>query len=91
MKEYLFTDDSYWASNGCDCCEDTFLEAYNSEDVDHSLGSASSIEDCYVQAIVTETGSFCIGSTMHEILRGKSLAELKDLARLMKIEVSIIV
>ena len=90
MKKYLFTNDSWLDNPVCDCCEDTLIEGYNSDDVDYSLGSAGSIEDCYVQAIVTEIGSFCVGSTMHEMLRGKSLDELEDLAKLMEIEVVIV-
>lgn len=90
MKTYKFTNDSWWDRCGCDECEDTLMEAYNSDDTDCNLGSASYIEDCYVQAIITETGSFCIGSTMHGILNGKSLPELQELAHLMKVEVVIV-
>lgn len=25
--KYVWEDVSYWASNGCDCCEDTYMEA----------------------------------------------------------------
>lgn len=27
--KYIWEDVSYWASNGCDCCEDTYMEGYN--------------------------------------------------------------
>lgn len=55
-KTYTFHDDGWWDSNGCDCCEDWFFEAYNSEDVDPSLGTAHSYEDCVAYALITEAG-----------------------------------
>lgn len=28
-KHYIFKDDSWWDSNGCDCCDDIWMEGYN--------------------------------------------------------------
>lgn len=53
-KIYQFTDDSYYTSNGCDCCEDDYWECYNSEDVLCRLGSASSEDECYFHVYITE-------------------------------------
>lgn len=53
MRKYYFTDDSWWDSPGCSCCEATLMEAYNSEDTDPSLGTAHYKLECYVQAIIT--------------------------------------
>lgn len=52
MKFY-FTNDSWWDSPSCSCCPATLMEAYNSEDIDPSLGTAHYILDCYVKAILT--------------------------------------
>lgn len=52
--KFTFTDDSWWDSGfGCDCCEGSLMEAYNSEDTDPSLGTAHCIFDCYVRAILS--------------------------------------
>lgn len=51
--KYYFTDDSWWDSPGCSCCEATLMEAYNSEDTDPSLGTAHYELECYIQAIIT--------------------------------------
>lgn len=53
MKKFYFTDDSWWDSPGCSCCEASLMEAYNSEDTDPSLGTAHSKLDCHIQAILT--------------------------------------
>lgn len=55
-KHFVFKDDSYWSSNGCDCCDDVFMSCYNSDDIDPALGSAHCIEDCYAQALITFKG-----------------------------------
>ena len=39
-KHFIFKDNSYWASNGCDCCEDYLFPVYNCE-VLLALGSGS--------------------------------------------------
>lgn len=53
MKKFYFTDDSWWDSPGCSCCEASLMEAYNSEDTAPSLGTAHSKLECYIQAIIT--------------------------------------
>lgn len=55
-KTYTFYDDSWWDSHGCSCCPSTFMETYNCPDTSRNHGSAHSIEDCYVQAIIAEVG-----------------------------------
>lgn len=44
-KHFTFYEDSYYSSNGCDCCEPTQMFYYNSDDTDARLGSAHSEED----------------------------------------------
>ena len=56
MKTYTFTNDSYWFSNGCDCCEDLLMESYNCDETSCNLGSANCEDDCYLQSIATEIG-----------------------------------
>lgn len=53
MNRFYFTDDSWWDSPGCSCCEASLMEAYNSEDTDPSLGTAHYKLECYIQAIAT--------------------------------------
>lgn len=54
MSRFCFTDVSWWDNGfGCDCCPATLMEAYNSEDIDPSLGTAHCIFDCYVMAVIT--------------------------------------
>lgn len=53
MSKYYFTNDSWWDSPGCSCCEATLMEAYNSEDTDPSLGTAHYKLECYIQAVIT--------------------------------------
>lgn len=55
-KHYTFTDDSYWSSNGCDCCEDDHMEAYNCDDNDFcGMGTAHS-EECIYRSIAIVCG-----------------------------------
>ena len=56
MKTYKFTNDSYFDSPGCSCCDSYLVDVYNSDDTDRNLGSAHSYEDCYVHAIVSSLG-----------------------------------
>lgn len=59
MKTYTFYDDSWYDSGiGCDCCPGSWMEAYNSSEIDSSFGTAHSIDECYIQAIVTEMGGY---------------------------------
>lgn len=90
MKKYYFTDDSWWDSSGCSCCEATLMEAYNSEDTDPSLGSSHSIAECYVQAVATE---LLLRHPRYEfdidVLHLLEECEIKALCRSMNIEVEI--
>ena len=54
MTKFTFYDDSWYDQPGCSCCEGFLMEAYNCSDTDSNLGTASCLEDCYVQAIITE-------------------------------------
>ena len=39
-KHYIFTDDSYYESPGCSCCDDYLVETFNSTQTSPNLGSA---------------------------------------------------
>lgn len=89
MKTYTFVNDSYWFSNGCDCCQDTLMESYNSDDTCCNFGSAYSEEDCYLQAICTEIG-YEYWEDVPDDLREMDYNQLKNIADSMEIEVRII-
>lgn len=56
-KIYLFADEGYWYSNGCDCCEDVYMYNYNLVGrYTHNFGSAHSYEDCLLQALAVHDG-----------------------------------
>ena len=91
MKKFYFTDDS-WFDNGygCDCCPGEWVWVYNSSDTHPSLGSAHSVEECYVDAVA----SVLIGRSGHRSVDMEALeklceSELKALCKDMKIEVEI--
>ena len=90
MKTYTFFDDSYFASNGCDCCADTYMECYNSEDTDCNLGSAHDYESCYYQAILTELGVDNVTEEHRDGLYCMSLKELKQVAKDLNIRVKVV-
>lgn len=92
MNKYTFFDDSYWDSPGCSCCEPWYMEAYNSEKTDCNLGTASSREDCYIHAIITELGknNGHIPQDLLDQLYGASYDTLKAEAKRLKIKVEII-
>lgn len=90
MKIFTFFDDSYFASNGCDCCEDTYMECYNSDDTDCNLGSAHSREHCYFQAILTELGVESTTDAVREALYCMSMHELKQTAKDLGIKVEVV-
>lgn len=90
MNRYTFYDEGYYFSNGCSCCEATYMECFNSEDTDCNLGSAGSIEDCYVQAILTEIGRGNVPEDYEDFLYQMSLEELKEEAKNLNIEVEIV-
>jgi len=88
MKFY-FTNDSWWDSPGCSCCEPTLMEAYNSEDTDPSLGTAHSELDCYIQAIASvliKRGGYYVDSCALYLLTED---EVYSLCKVMGIEVEI--
>ena len=90
MKVFTFFDDSYFASNGCDCCEDTYMECYNSDDIDCNLGSAHSREHCYFQAILTELGVDNVTDEYRDGLYCMNLKELRQIAKDLNIKVRIV-
>lgn len=82
---FIFTDDSYWDSPGCSCCEATLMEVYNSEDTDPNLGSAYGVEDCYAQAILTVLPE--MDEDERELLYTSTLGELKKQCKKLGISV----
>lgn len=89
-KKYYFTDDSWWDSPGCSCCEASLMEAYNSDDTYNPLGSAHSIAECYVQAVTTE---LLLRHPLYEfdadVLYLLEECEIKALCKSMDIEVEV--
>ena len=81
MKIYTFVDDSWYDNPACDCCEGDWMECYNSDDTDHSLGSAHSTEDCWQQVIISEIGRWNIPEDYETQLYEMSLDELKQEAQ----------
>jgi len=82
-KVFNFRDDSEWIGTSCDCCQGDYYERYNSEDTPN-LGTAYSVEDCYVQAILT-----VVGREGEDSIWEKELDELKALAKELGIIVKI--
>ena len=89
MSTYIFKDDSYWFSNGCDCCEDLLMVTFNSDQIPFNFGSAYSQEDCYFQAIATHLG-YDFYEDVPPTYREMGHTELKRIADSMGIEVVII-
>ena len=58
-KHYVFTNDSWWDSNGwCDCCDDQYMEAYNCEEL-LALGSGTQSNEFDIKVeLLVATGSF---------------------------------
>ena len=86
MTKFVFYDDSYYDQPGCSCCEGFLMEAYNCSDTDSRLGTASCLEDCYVQAIKTESDAYMEDDSLWEL----ELSELKKIADDLGIVVEII-
>ena len=76
-KHFVFTNNSYYSSNGCDCCEDVYMECYNSYGTDPSLGSAHGIDECYAQALITFKGYENLSDDQLEVIYCMSLDDLK--------------
>lgn len=89
-KKYLFTNDSYFDSPGCSCCDSYPVEVYNSDDTDCNLGSAHSYEECYVQSILTSMGGQSVVSDeMLEELWCMDIKALKSITNDLNIRVKI--
>lgn len=88
-KCYLFTNDSYYESRGCSCCESYLFEVYNSDETNCNLGSAYNRDHCYLQAIATEKG-WEYWEDVPDDLREMDYDQLKNIADSMEIEVRII-
>ena len=85
-KKFTFYDDSFYERPPCDCCPGYWMECYNSSDTNCNLGSAHSEEDCYVQAIKTESDAYMEDDGLWEM----ELPELKKIAEELGIVVEII-
>lgn len=88
-KSYQFYDESYYYSNGCDCCERSWVSSFNSSQVVGNFGSAYSEEDCYLQSISTELGYWYYEDIPSEY-REMDYDELKFFAENMGLKVEII-
>ena len=58
-KTYYFIDDSFYASNGCSCCEPDYMHCFNIDTEKHpcfspTFGSAHSDEDMMEQVLIHE-------------------------------------
>lgn len=81
----------YWCSSrGCSCCPDDVWEYYESGDVDPTLGTAHSEEDCYVHAIVTLVGRELIVDDVLYKLYEYSFGQLMDICDRLGIIVEIV-
>lgn len=89
MKVFTFYDDSWYDNPPCDCCDGYWMWSYNSDQVKGNFGSASSEEDCYLQAIATETG-YEYWEDFPDTYRLMDYAELKKVADLLGIKVEIV-
>lgn len=85
-KKYTFYDDSWYERPPCDCCLGEWVECYNSSDTDSNLGSAHSEEECYVQAIKTESSAYMEDDSLWEL----ELEQLEKIAEELDIVVEII-
>ena len=88
MKKYTFTDDSYYESPGCSCCDDYLVESFNSSQTSPNLGSASDEGECYLQSIATEKG-WLLWESIPDQYREMGYSELKRIAEGMGIVVEI--
>lgn len=79
MKTYYFRNDSYWADNGCDCCEPDYFEAWNCDDIDHTCFDP---EGCYLAVLDKETGVDWYEQTCHW-----TIEEYMDTLKQMNVEV----
>ena len=89
MKVFTFYDDSWFDNPPCDCCDGYWMWSFNSDQVNGNFGSASSEEDCYLQAIATEMG-YEYWEDFPDTYRLLDYVELKKVADLLGIKVEII-
>ena len=89
MKTYTFYDDSWYDQPPCDCCQGGWMWSYNSDQVSCNFGSASSEEDCYLQAIATELG-YQYWEDVPDTYRELSYTDLKSFAENTGIKVEIV-
>jgi len=89
MKTYTFYDDSWYDQPPCDCCQGGWMWSYNSDQVSGNFGSASSEEDCHLQAIATEMGyEYC--EDFPDTYRLMEYSDLKKVADLLGIKVEVV-
>ena len=86
MSKFVFYDDSFYERPPCDCCPGYWMECYNNSDTNSNLGSAHSEEECYVQAIKTESDAYMEDECLWEM----DLDELMVIAKELDIIVEII-
>lgn len=77
--KYTFYDDSHSSECGIQC--------FNSDDIRCGLGIAYSVESCYIQAILTETGQ---SNSYSDVYWGMNLDQLKEEAKKLGVKVEII-
>lgn len=91
MTKFVFYDDSYYDRPACDCCLGGRVECYNSSDTDSNLGTASCLEDCYVQAIISEAQKQGVDLYANDdSLWEQPLKSLKVIAKELGIQIEII-
>ena len=86
MTKFVFYDDSWYDRPPCDCCLGGWVECYNSSDTDSNLGSAHSEEECYMQAIKTESNAYMEDDGLWEL----ELPELKKITEELGVKVEVI-
>jgi len=85
-KEYFYYNDSYTLNlDG----EEQQIDLFNSVQLDPILGSAHSIEDCYILAILDDHGPTSISRSYRDFLNTSSLSELQSIADELGIDVII--
>ena len=90
MKKYVWYDESYHERSPCDCCEGSWMELYKSIDIDTRIGSAFSIEDCYIKSIITEVGWAVIPEDYEDLIYEMTLEQLKEEDKNLNIEIEVV-
>lgn len=89
MKEYLFKKDSYWTSNGCDCCEADETVFYVCTSHPGEIDNGLSEEECTMDAILHSSGSRQSDWSLLEMLYDLDIVELNRLAKDLGVTVTI--